>query len=194
MSAQLLAYESIRSDSSALLNGRNLTGWMSQGGDWKVEGGVLRASFHCSNGKSRLLTRQMYRDYELSGEYRLEQPGSAALCLRADPVTSGRPCIELKTDTSQGCPLGLYEWEGRGWIIRVETAAKAAFRPGNWNQLRLRVTGDSVRVWLNDQLLFRCRDSAIAHSPAAIGLQLDGNESALCYWRRLRIRNLSKAF
>ena len=46
---------------------------------------------------------------------------------------------------------GFYEELDRGWIkdLKNNEAARKAFKPGQWNTIRLEAKGNMIRTWIN---------------------------------------------
>ena len=60
--------------------------------------------------------------------------------------------LQVEIDPSdRGWTGGIYEERGRGWLhpLSDAPAARRAFRPTQWNRVRVVATGPLVRTWIN---------------------------------------------
>jgi hypothetical protein len=148
----------------ALFNGQNLNGWKGLVGNpksraamtaeqlaaaqekadaemrkhWTVEDGVLVFD---GKGKS-LCTAQDYGDFELLVDWKILPAGDSGIYLR------GTPQVQIWDPARHP--------EGSGGLynnkIHPSKPAACADRPvGQWNTFRIKMVGQRVTVWLNDQ-------------------------------------------
>jgi hypothetical protein len=105
---------------------------------WKVEEGAL-----VFDGKGRsLCTAKDYGDFELLVDWKILPKGDSGLYLRGTPQVQ----IWDRPEIGSG---GLFNNEKN-----PSKPSKGADRPvGEWNRFRIRMVGDKVSVWLNDQLV-----------------------------------------
>jgi hypothetical protein len=89
---------------------------------------------------------------------------------------------------------GIYDEARRGWLddLGDNEPARRAFRPGEWNRLRIECRGDSIRTDLNG---VRAADLTDALTPSGfIGLQVHGvgdrAEPLEVRWRNIRLKPL----
>lgn len=152
----------------SLFNGKDLTGWkglvenpekraqMSEQelreaqakadevmrAHWSVQDGVLY--FDGDKNGSHLCTARDYEDFEMLVDWKIMPRGDSGIYLR------GCPQVQI-WDTAQ--------WpQGSGGLYNNEKGPKdpltVADKPvGEWNRFRIRMIGDKVTVWLNDQLV-----------------------------------------
>ncbi len=114
--------------------------WQSEDGreitNWKALGGVL------ANGQrgANLMTKDKYRDFDLSLEFNLPKEGNSGVYLR------GRYEVQLL----DGSESSLLRKTGAIWgqipVDRVVNTYKGA---NTWNELSVRIKGDRVSVMIN---------------------------------------------
>jgi hypothetical protein len=150
-------------DPVALFNGKDLTGFVQiLDSKWVVEKGVLLARQDPKGrrqGESWLITEKDYTDFVLTLKYRVSKGGNSGVFLR-DPVAradrlaapDGGPApweIGLEANI-QDSPKT--DWP-TGSVYSIGTAAARALdRPGEWNDLKIKVQGEQVTTWINDKL------------------------------------------
>jgi len=104
---------------------------------WKVADGAL-----VFDGKGRsLCTAKDYGDFELYVDWKILPKGDSGIYLRGTPQVQ---IWEVKIGSG-----GLYNNKKN-----PSTPLKAADKPvGQWNSFRIKMVGEKVTVWLNDQLV-----------------------------------------
>jgi hypothetical protein len=110
-------------------------------------------------GESWLITEKDYTDFELTLKFRVTKGGNSGVFLR-DPV----PRAERLAAADGGPP----PWE-IGMEANIQDSAKTDWptgsvysigspaphnldRPGEWNDLKIKVLGDHVTTWINDKV------------------------------------------
>jgi hypothetical protein len=193
----------------ALFNGKDLTGWKGLVGNpktraqmtpealaaeqekadavmrqhWKVEDGALVFD---GKGKS-LCTAKDYGDFEFYVDWKILPNGDSGIYLR------GTPQVQIWDYNKRT--------EGSGGLYNNKThpskPLKCADKPiGEWNTFRIKMVGDQVTVWLNDELVvdnvvmenYWERDKPI-YAAGQIELQNHGNT---LYFKNIYIKELSK--
>jgi serine/threonine protein kinase len=160
-----------------LFNGQDLSGWRVIGHNgWSVKDGVLFGK--CMADESGyLLTDRNFADYELELECRIAERGDSGLFLRAwpDADLSGRDFVELQlVDNSLigDVTVGDTAKRQHGALLNLAAPVPAVAPTLNaWQQVRVRLTGKHVQVWLDRQHVI---DTTLETLPqhGAIALQL----------------------
>lgn len=139
-----------------LFNGRDLTGWETEG-NWVVEeGGVLALKPRPGeSGWKRfdayLWAERQYGDFVLDLEFRLPQGGNSGVFVRVkdknDPVQSG---IEVQiNDCHDKERVGAHDCGGViGTVGPTKNMAKPA---GEWNRMAVTCRGPRMQVELNEE-------------------------------------------
>lgn len=146
-----------------LFNGKDLSGFVQVlDSKWVVENGVLLARQDPSGrrqGESWLITEKDYTDFELTLKFRVSKGGNSGVFLR-DPVPraerlaapDGGPVPwEIGMEANiQDSPKT--DWP-TGSVYSIGTAAVHDLdRPGEWNDMKIKVQGERVTTWVNDKL------------------------------------------
>lgn len=142
-------------DFTPIFNGRDLTGWHTsrtshQGtnGKFYVEDGAIILKQHPYGQGGVLLSDKKYADFELFVEVKIDSFCNGGIFLRS--TESGQAYqIELAVPGANGDLFG-----ERLEISRAgkATSIQKAWKPGDWNAFRIRMTGAIPRItlWIND--------------------------------------------
>ncbi len=115
---------------------------------WRVEDGAL-----VFDGKGQsLCTAKDYGDFEMFVDWKILDKGDSGIYLR------GSPQVQIWDPEVSVPEKGI----GSGGLFNNQKHASkpslSADKPvGEWNTFRIRMVGDKVSVWLNDQLVSRRR-------------------------------------
>ncbi|HKK18075.1 MAG TPA: DUF1080 domain-containing protein [Opitutales bacterium] len=161
---------------------------------WRVEDGEL-----VNDGQGLFLTsEENFSDFELRLEYKTVAKTDSGVYLR------GCPQVQIWDTTKEGGKWRLGADKGSGGLWNNSKGSPGrdplvhADKPfGEWNQLRIVMTGEIVSVWLNDQLVvdharmenYFDRDGGLPKS-GPIQLQTHGGEIR---WRNVFIREIEAA-
>ena len=186
----------------SLFNGEDLTGWIFDSIDtddrdqvYTIEDGVLRVS---GSPKAVLRTTGYYRDYEFEVQWRWAEKGgnSGVLihCSTPRELNIWPKSLEVQLASANA---------GDFWMIgervmvddfdsrlrsqrRLPNLTDGSENPlGEWNTMLCRVSGDTVKVFVNGELVNEGRDLSV--SEGAICLQ---SESQPIEFRKVQIRPL----
>lgn len=178
--------------SNALFDGKTLAGWREVGdATWTVEDGQLVGAV--GGGKqSFLVTEKEYADFVLDVDVRNELPGNSGVQVRSHQDAKGVVFgNQIEIDPSaRAWSGGLYDEGRRGWIadLAKDSAARAAFKPGEWNHYRIECVGPHVRTWVNGT---RCVDALDPLDDAGfIGLQVHSGKDTKVRFANFELREL----
>lgn len=177
----------------SLFNGKDLTGWQTNG-NWVVEeGGVL--ALKPAPGKRGLFsyrlflwTKRTYRDFILDLEFKLDKGGDSSVFFRSRSF--GR-FIEVEVADSHGKeePLTM---DDCGAIRNGSPPTKNMAKPaGKWNRMIITCKGSQVEVKLNGEQVNEVDFAELersAPSSGTIGLQDWGSP---VWYRNIRIKELN---
>ncbi|MGV3530581.1 MAG: family 16 glycoside hydrolase [Flavisolibacter sp.] len=88
---------------------------------------------------------------------------------------------------------GIYDEKRREWIgdLTHNEAARKAFRPGEWNHIRLEANKDAIRTWINGVPAATLVDFVTPNGFIALQVHETGNEpSKKIFFKNIRIRDL----
>ena len=177
----------------SLFNGKDLTGWTAYGTElWYVTGD---GTMVCESGPDQqygyLATNSYYEDFDLTLEFRQWANGNSGVFFRSfvEPPfkVNGWQCevAPKGNDTA-----GIYESYGRGWLVQIPDEKEEILKEGEWNTLRLRVEGDNVKTWLNDEPMIDITDEKIGRAAGRIALQIHDGGGIKVEWRNLNLTRL----
>ena len=175
-----------------LFNGKDLTGWEAYGNErWYAEDNQLV----CESGPDRqygyLATRDYYRDYDLTLEFKQVANGNSGVFIRSfvpEGVTVNGWQVEVApkgNDTG-----GIYESYGRGWLVQIPDDKEEILKEGDWNTMRIRVEGNRVTTWLNDVQMVDLEDDKIGNGQGRVALQIHDGEPIKVLWRNIQLQEL----
>ncbi|HLF91910.1 MAG TPA: family 16 glycoside hydrolase [Planctomycetota bacterium] len=194
-----------------LFDGRSLEGWKARGGKaaFRVEDGSIVGTTAPEGPNTFLCTERTFDTFELRLEVKCDRALNSGIQVRSrayeketpqrsDPKLVREagsvygPQVEI---TSNGDAGRIWD-EGRDRRYHdpaPSEAARAAYRPGEWNRFRIVAQGNRLRTWVNDVPV---ADVPLDEDPVGfIGLQVhrvkpdEGPYRVL--WRRILLREIS---
>jgi hypothetical protein len=159
LAALLLAASAPAKDTwTVLFDGGSTQAWRGYNrdsfpaGDWVVEDGALKTVPRAKEGCD-LVTRERYRDFELTLEWKVGPGGNSGILYRAaelpapTPVWHSAPELQILDDTAHS---GGEANALSGALYDLVTPIGKVLRPvGEWNQAGVLVRGNHVEHWLN---------------------------------------------
>lgn len=176
-----------------IFNGVNLDGWRQAGeSSWYAEKGELVGESPSNRTPGFLCTREHFLDFELYLEFLPGVESVAGIFFRS--ATDGKDIMgwQAVLATSPEDTSGILETHGRGWLEISPPAQKKYPVPGEWNQFRLKVKKNRVKVWLNGKKMIRMKDDRIEKGRGVIALQVRGAGNGKIKYRHIRIKTLDK--
>jgi hypothetical protein len=182
-----------------LFNGKNLKGWKKLNGtaEYQVKDGIITGISKTDTPNTFLATEKHYGDFILELEYMVDPDLNSGIQFRSNSLKeyeNGRVHgYQYEIDPSaRAWSGGIYDEARRGWIYPLDKnpAAKNAFKPGEWNKVRIEAIGNHIRTWLNDVACANILDNTT--STGFIALQVHSiysaeNEGKTIQWRNIRI-------
>lgn len=166
-----------------LFNGKDLTGWTTQGGaasKWSAVNGVLTNSANGAN----LMTARTFGDFKLHIEFRYPKNGNSGIYLR------GRHEVQVEDSPEREWPSSTHIGGVYGFLTPNENASTG---PGQWQTYDITLVGRRVTVVLNghtviaDQVIPGITGGAIDSDEGAPGpILLQGDHTAVEY-RNIRL-------
>ena len=170
-----------------LFNGADLNGWTVYGTEkWYVDNGLLVCESGPDKGYGYLATNEHYKDFELSLEFLQEADGNSGVFVRSTVEGTKVSGWQVEVAPPGHDTGGVYESYGRGWLIKPE-AGKPDVKMGEWNTLKIRMTGDTLTSWLNGVEMVTLTDEKIGAGEGSIALQIHDGGGIKVEWRNIRL-------
>lgn len=177
----------------SIFNGKDLTGWHPYGTElWYVtDDGLMVCESGPDKGYGYLATDDYYKDFDLTLSFKQLANGNSGVFFRSfiePPVKINGWQVEVApkgNDTG-----GVYESYGRGWLVQIPDEKEDILREGEWNTMHIRVVGDHVQTWLNDQPMVDFTDELIGKAQGRIALQIHDGGGIKVQWKDLKIQRL----
>ena len=183
----------------SLFNGKDLSGWKLINGSaiYLACGGEIVGFSRLNSPNSFLATEKVYGDFILELEYKIDPGLNSGVQFRSlskPEFQNGRVHgYQYEFDTSpRAWSGGIYDEARRGWLypLDLNPDAKTAFKPNEWNKIRIEAIGNSIRTWMNDVPVSDVLDNLTPEGFIALQVhstnnpELAGKQIA---WRNIRI-------
>ncbi len=187
-----------------LFNGKNLEGWTQRNGTatYRVEGDTIVGRTTEGSPNSFLCTDQLYGDFELKFEVKVDTDLNSGVQIRSQSVgdvPEGRvngPQVEISLDGMAGY---IYGEAAGGWMTPDEDRKPHQyFKDGEWNAYHVVAVGNHIETWINGHPIsdLTHEERYQSHPKGFIGLQVHGIGAGKgpfeVRWRNLKLRDLSK--
>ncbi|MEI7657315.1 MAG: DUF1080 domain-containing protein [Phycisphaerae bacterium] len=171
--------------------------WVQRGGlaAFSMEEGVITGVTRADQSNSFLCTREIYRDFELTLEFKVDNGLNSGVQVRSQWRQEGNLQrvfgyqVEIDT-TERRWTGGIYDEGRRGWLFSPkDPAAIEAFKPGEWNAMRVLCEGDRIRTWINGVPVSDLADSATPRGFIALRVPGVGSRRLpmKAQWRDIRV-------
>lgn len=188
---QIFLFITLSARETLLFNGDDLEGWKIHGTEkWYVEDGNLI----CESGPDKqygyLSTKEFYKDFELSLDFKQEANGNSGVFIRSTvegTIVSGWQVEVAPPGNNSG---GIYESYGRGWLIKPKKEKDKALKMGEWNNLKIRVKGDQVISWINGIEMVNFNDEKIGKGEGSIVLQIHDGGGIKVKWKNILLTKI----
>jgi hypothetical protein len=188
---QIFLFTTLSAQETLLFNGDDLDGWKIHGTEkWYVEDGNLI----CESGPDKqygyLSTKEFYKDFELSLDFKQEANGNSGVFIRSTvegTIVSGWQVEVAPPGNNSG---GIYESYGRGWFIKPKQEKDKALKMGEWNNLKIRVKGDQVISWINGIEMVNFNDEKIGKGEGSIVLQIHDGGGIKVKWKNILLTKI----
>jgi hypothetical protein len=145
---------------------------------------------------SFLVSTRTYRDFIFQFETRLDHPDlNSGVMVRGLSEPGYRNGVvhgyQVEVDgTSRAWTGGIYDEQRRLWLhtLADNPAAQAAFRPGDWNRIRIEAIGNRIRTWVNGVPAADLIDDMTAEG--FVGFQVHGTTNPELFGKSVHWRNI----
>jgi len=175
----------------SLFNGEDLQGWKIHGTEkWYVENGDLVCESGPDQQYGYLATENIYKDIILRLEFKQEADGNSGVFFRSSLDGTKISGWQVEVAPRGNDTGGIYESYGRGWLWQIPDERENILIEGDWNQLVIKVQGDRVITWLNNEMMTDLEDSKIGEAEGVIALQIHDGGGIMVRWRNIYIQKI----
>ena len=195
-----------------IFNGKDLTGWSQKDGYFSVKDGVITGESTpdhlCKPNHHLVYTAEELTDFELRAEFRLSKGANSGIQLRCKPQFIGDNGYQADMNGGGNFVGFLYHPKqhligARGADVVIDAAGKKTvkrfadgkalqdlYRVEQWNDMRVKVEGRAITVWINGVRTTSVVDPREAFFPEKghIALQLHQGPPMKVEFRNLRLR------
>lgn len=187
----LLITTTVIAQQKSLFNGKDLEGWIVYGTEkWYVEDELLVCESGPDKAYGYLGTKDQFTNFELSLEFKQGADGNSGVFFRSSIVGTKITGWQAEVAPPKLFTGGIYESYGRGWLIKPNPEKDKALRYGEWNTMKIRVVGNQVTTWLNDEEMITLADDKIGEATGQVALQIHDGGGIKVYWRNIQIKEL----
>ena len=190
--ASLIFSCNMPTESISLFNGKNLDGWIIYGTEkWYVENGELICESGPDKDYGYLGTNKYFDDFILELDFKQEDNGNSGVFFRS--TVDG---VKVKGWQVEVAPPGyhsggIYESYGRGWLIKPDQSKDSIVKMGEWNKMKIKVYGDEVTTWINENQMIKIKDSIIGLGKGGIALQIHDGGGIKVKWKNINLTKLN---
>jgi len=176
----------------SLFNGKNLDGWIIYGTEkWYVEDGELICESGPDKDYGYLGTNKFFDDFILELDFKQEDNGNSGVFFRS--TVDG---VKVKGWQVEVAPPGyhsggIYESYGRGWLIKPDQSKDSIVKMGEWNKMKIKVYGDEVTTWINENQMIKIKDSIIGLGKGGVALQIHDGGGIKVKWKNINLTKLN---
>ncbi|RTE54681.1 DUF1080 domain-containing protein [Arenibacter aquaticus] len=172
----------------SLFNGEDLTGWTIYGTEkWYVEDGLLISESGPDKQYGYLATDKYYDDFELTLEFKQEANGNSGVFVRSTVDGTKVSGWQVEVAPPGHNTGGVYESYGRGWLIKPDPKKDKVLKEGEWNTMKIKLSGDNLTSWLNGTEMVSITDKKIGDGKGSIALQIHDGGGIKVKWRNIKV-------
>lgn len=175
----------------SIFNGENLDGWSIHGTEkWFVEDGLLICESGADQEYGYLSTEKFYNNFELLVDFKQEANGNSGVFFRSTFEGTKVKGWQVEIAPPNNDTGGIYESYGRGWLVQIPDEKEGFLKMGEWNTMKIKVVGNHVTTWLNNNQMVDLEDELIGKGEGSIALQIHSGGGIKVLWRNLKIKEL----
>lgn len=174
-----------------IFNGIDLSGWKIHGTEkWYAENGELVCESGPDKNYGYLATEKMYKNLILRISFLQESNGNSGVFFRSSLDGTKISGWQVEVAPMGNNTGGIYESYGRGWLFEIPDEKENILNEGEWNDMVIKVQGDRVITWLNNEMMTDLTDEQIGKAKGIIALQIHDGGGVKVRWKNIFIREL----
>lgn len=180
-----------QNESISLFNGKDLSGWVNHGEEkWYVQDGELICESGPAAQYGYLSTEKHYKNFILTVDFKQEANGNSGIFIRSTVEGTKVNGWQVEVAPPGNHSGGIYESYGRGWLIQPEADKDKALKMGEWNTMKIKVSGNEVTSWLNGTEMVHLEDEKIGAGEGGIALQIHDGGGIKVRWKNIKLTPL----
>ncbi len=185
-----------------LFDGESLDNWEQRGGEaeYKIEDNMIIGTTKVGTPNSFLCTKNKYANFILEVEFWVDDELNSGIQIRSNSIEeykNGRVHgYQIEIDPSERAwSAGIYDEARRGWLydLKLNEAARNAFKQGEWNKYHIEAIGNSIRTWINGVPAANLVDDMTSNGFIALQVHSHKKSGLQVQWRNIRILDLGTA-
>jgi len=182
-----------------LFDGETLNGWEQKGGKaiYRVEDGCIVGISVKGEPNSFLCTKKTYANFILELDFKVDPEMNSGIQIRSQSYPEYRNGrvhgYQVEIDPSpRAWTGGIYDEARRGWLydLRLNEAARKAFKQNEWNHLHIEAIGNTIRTWLNGVPCAHLIDNVTREGFIALQVHARPKSGIKVWWKNIRILDL----
>ena len=158
---------------------------------WYVEDRELICESGPDKDYGYLGTNKYFDDFILELDFKQEDNGNSGVFFRS--TVDG---VKVKGWQVEVAPPGyhsggIYESYGRGWLIKPDQSKDSIVKMGEWNKMKIKVYGDEVTTWINENQMIKIKDSIIGLGKGGVALQIHDGGGIKVKWKNINLTKLN---
>ena len=188
-----------------LCNGKDLTGWVSKGGEctFEVKEGAIVGTCVPGTDSTYLCTEKTdYTDFVFTCEVKWEVDGNSGIQIRSkskpdDSNSVFGPQIEMegKGKGNRNWSGGVYCQSCGGYYyplwLKEHREARAALKPEEWNRVTVSAKGNVIKTWINGVPVSHWVDDG-TYASGFFALQVHSGSKGTIVFKNIRVKELNK--
>jgi WD40 repeat protein len=167
-----------RADWKELFDGKTLNGWHAEGAaNWSVADGAI---FGDGNGNGTLVSNQVFGDFELELDGKINSVGNSGVFFRITPTAATKAKnYEVQVIGSHGVMPGGYPYTGD--LFGFAHVAEDLGQDDKWSHLHLTAIGNHIRIEINNKSVIDYIDDKRSFARGPIAFQKLGPGTQVSY-------------
>ena len=152
-----------------------------------MEDGLLVSESGPDKQYGYLATDKYYDDFELTLEFKQEANGNSGVFVRSTVDGTKVSGWQVEVAPPGHDTGGVYESYGRGWLIKPDPEKDKVLKEGEWNTMKIKLSGNKLTSWLNGTEMVSITDDKIGAGKGSIALQIHDGGGIKVKWRNINI-------
>ena len=123
-------------------------------------------------------------------EFKQESNGNSGVFFRSNLNGTKITGWQVEVAPERNDSGGIYESYGRGWLYQIPEEKEHILKEGEWNEMVIKVEGNRVITWLNNEMMTDLRDAKIGAATGVVALQIHDSGGVKVKWRNIYLKEL----